>query len=207
MSLFYRVTYWLGVRPWEQMARLPIGGQISSLLAREEGERTPPYGSVLDLGCGSGIWSVELGRRGWEVTGVDLVPKALRVAQRRVSDSGVRARLVLGDVTALRSAGIGSGFGLVVDFGTLHGLAEAQRKAAGREVSAVTAAGATMLMLAWVPGSRGPLPRGMTREDVGSSFKEWTIIDEQPADVSGAPGFVRKAGPRFFRLRREGIAS
>ena len=44
-----------------------------------------------------------------------------------------------GDVTALREAGVGSGFRLVLDTGTFHGLTDAQREAMGREVTAVAA--------------------------------------------------------------------
>jgi SAM-dependent methyltransferase len=159
MSLFYKVAYWGGFKPWEHMAMLPIADQISSLFDREERERQPSYGPVLDLGCGSGICSVKLAARGWEVTGVDIVPKALRIARKRALEAGVEVRLIEGDVTALRAVGVGSGFQLVLDFGVVHGLTQTQREAAGREVSAVTAAKATLLMLAWAPARRGLLPR------------------------------------------------
>ena len=89
MSLFYKFAYWGGFKPWEHMTLLPIADQISSLFDREERERQPPYGPVLDLGCGSGIWSVKLAARGWEVTGVDIVPKALRIARKRAREASV----------------------------------------------------------------------------------------------------------------------
>jgi 2-polyprenyl-3-methyl-5-hydroxy-6-metoxy-1,4-benzoquinol methylase len=79
MSVAYRILYGLGVTPWEQVAKLPhVTERISALFARQEAGREPPYGPVLDLGCGSGIWAVELAARGWQVTGIDFVPKALR---------------------------------------------------------------------------------------------------------------------------------
>jgi SAM-dependent methyltransferase len=202
MSLLYRVAYWIGVKPWEDMATLPINAQIAALFEREERERQAPYGAALDLGCGSGIWAVKLAARGWQVTGIDIVPTALRAARRRIAAAGVDARLVQGDLTALRRAGVGSGFDFVLDLGAIHGLTDAQRAAAGREVGAVAAPGATMLLLAWIPGRRGPLPRGMSRDEVGAVFPEWTVTDDVVADVSGAPGFIRKAAPRFYRLRR-----
>jgi methylase of polypeptide subunit release factors len=78
MSVAYKILYWVGFTPWEQMATSkPISEQITALFAREEAERQPPYGQALDLGCGSGIWSVKLAARGWQVTGVDNIPKAL----------------------------------------------------------------------------------------------------------------------------------
>lgn len=203
MSLFYRLSYWIGIKPWEEMASLPIAAQISSLLDREQRERQPPYGAALDLGCGSGIWSVDLAARGWEVTGVEIVPKALNEAHRRARDAGVEVQLVEGDMTALRSAGVGSGFRFVVDLGAIHGLTDAQRAAVSQELGAVTAADATMLLLAWLPGRRGPLPRGMSHEKVRAVFPEWTVVNEELADVTDAPWFIRKAEPRFYRLRRQ----
>jgi SAM-dependent methyltransferase len=203
MSLFYRLAYWMGLTPWEEMATLPISKQIFSLFDREERERQPPYGQALDLGCGSGIWTVQLAIRDWQVTGIEVVPKALRAAHRRIRKAGVAARLIQGDMTSLRTAGVGSDFRFVLDLGAIHGLNSGQRNAVGREVSAVTSAGATMLLLAWIPANRGPLPRGMSRDEVQAVFPRWKLIAEDPADVSGAPGFIRKAEPCFYRLRRE----
>lgn len=72
------------------------------------------------------------------MTGVELVPKAVHAARARARDAGVDAVIVHGDVTALRAVGVAPGFRLVWDFGALHGLTQAQRRAVGREVSART---------------------------------------------------------------------
>lgn len=111
-------------------------------------------------------------------------------------------QFIQGDITALRAAGITPGFQLVWDFGTVHGLTPTQRKAVGREVTAVTEPGATMLMLAWAPGWRGPLPRGASRADIQMAFPSWMIIDEVAFDVSGLPSPLRKVNPICYRLRR-----
>jgi ubiquinone/menaquinone biosynthesis C-methylase UbiE len=89
-----------------------------ALFLREEAGQSP-YGLALDLGCGSGIWAVKLAARGWQVTGVDFVPKALRRARERAHEAGVELRLIEGDVTALRATGVGSGYRLL-DFGLFH---------------------------------------------------------------------------------------
>ena len=203
MSLFYRLLYRVGFAPWEEMSALPAGEQAAALLDREQAERDPPYGSALDLGCGSGLWSIELARRGWEVTGVDIVPKALAAARERIREAGVEVRLLEGDITALRAAGVGSGFRLVLDFGTFHGLSPAQREAAGREVSAVVAGDATLLMYATKPGRRGPLPRGASRVEIEAAYPGWRVIDEEAFDASGLPGPFKRSEPRWYRLRRE----
>ena len=170
---------------------------------REESERQPPYGPALDLGCGTGMQAVELARRGWQVTGVEIVSKALCAARKRVREAGVEVRLVLGDVTALRAAALGTGFRFVLDFGCFHGLTDAQHAAMGREVPSVTAPEATMLMIAWAPGRRGPLPRGASRADIEGAFPDWTVINVDALPVSALPGPLKNAEPRCYRLRRD----
>jgi len=202
MSLFYKFQYLVGLTPWEQMPSLPIGDQAVALLDREGSRRDPPYGRALDLGCGTGLWSVRLARRGWEVTGVDIVPKAVRTARERARRTGVEARFVDGSITALTTAGIGSEFRLILDFGVVHGLPPEQVRAVSREATAVATEDATLLMYAFAPGRRGPLPRGIGREEIEQAYGAWTITDEKPFDVTGAPRFVQKAHPRFYCLRR-----
>ena len=118
MSLFYEVSYRLGFHPWEDLAaHPPFGDQLLSL-AREEHGVEPPYGRALDLGCGSAVWGVQLAQRGWQVTGLDNVGRALARADERVRDAGVEMALVLGDVTRLHESDVGSGYRLVMDTGT-----------------------------------------------------------------------------------------
>jgi SAM-dependent methyltransferase len=203
MNLFYTVAYWLGFAPWEYAATHPPAVRhITALFEREERGRQPPYGRALDLGCGRGHWSITLAQRGWYVTGVDLARKAVRAARARASGLGLKVQIVRGDVTALRDAGVGSGFRLVWDFGTVHGLTQAQRQAVGRGVSALATDDATILMLAWAPGRRGPLPRGASRQEVQEAFAGWQVTDEEPFDATGLPRPLRNVNPRICRLRR-----
>jgi SAM-dependent methyltransferase len=206
VSTGYKLLYGIGFTPWEEIAALPnVAELFATLLDREEAGRRPPYGPVLDLGCGSGIWAVELAKRGWEVTGVDIVPKALRRARERARAAGVELRLVEGDTTKLRSSGVGSGFPFLLDLGLFHDeLSDAQRAAMGREVTAVAAPGAALLMVAWAPGRRGPLPRGASRADIESAYPAWEVVDAQPVDLTGAAfyRYMRKADPHLYRLER-----
>ena len=207
MSFAYRMLYRVGYTPWEQIADEPHATrQIRALFEREEAGREPPYGPLLDLGCGSGIWAVELAQRGWQVTGVDDVPKALRRARERAREAGVEVRLVEGDVTKLGATGVGSGFPFLLDFGIFHDeLTDAQRAAMGREVSAVAAPGATLLMVAWAPRRRWVLPRGASRAAIEAAYPGWEVVDEDAIDPSGVPlyRFARDADPRIYRLRKK----
>jgi SAM-dependent methyltransferase len=202
VSFFYKFQYLVGLTPWERMPSLPIGQQAVALLDGEEGSRRPPYGRALDLGCGTGYWSVRLAQHGWEVTGVDIVPKAVRVARKRARRAGMEISFLEGRVTALTSAGIDSGFRLILDFGVVHGLPAEQVRAVSREVTALATEDAALLMYAFSPGRRGPLPRGIDREEIEHAYSGWRIVDEVAFDLLGAPRFVQQAHPRFYCLRR-----
>ncbi|HMJ04187.1 MAG TPA: class I SAM-dependent methyltransferase [Conexibacter sp.] len=201
----YRLAYAIGFHPWEDLAEHPpFAGKLLEMVEREENGHGPPYGLALDLGTGSAVWGVRLAQRGWQVTGVDVVEKALRRARERVREAGVEMRLVHGDVTALRPSDVGSGFRLVLDTGTFHGLDDAQREAMGREVSAICAEDATLLIDCFAPRRRGPLPRGAGRSDVERAFPGWEVIDDEQADTEpDALARLFKFDERFYRLRRE----
>jgi SAM-dependent methyltransferase len=202
--LWYRFFYQIGFTPWEaDPTQGPAADQISTLFDREEKDRPPAERQVLDLGCGTGIWSVALASRGWQVTGIDIVPKAIRRARARAHASGVAATFVEGDVAALRAVGIKSGFRFVLDIECFNHLSEKQRVAVGEEVTAVTAPDATMLMLVWAPGRRGPLPPGASRHDIERALPEWVVIAEDSyAATSTLPRPLRNVAPCFYRLRR-----
>ena len=201
----YEFAYKIGFHPWEDLAEHPpFAGKLLEMVAREEDGREPPYGRALDLGCGSAVWGVRLAKRGWQVTGVDSVEKALARARERVDEEGVEMGLVHGDVTALRQADVGSGFRLVLDTGTFHSLTDAQHEAMGREVSAVCAGDATVLLDCFAPRRRGPLPRGASRADVERAFPGWEVTDIEIADSEpDALARLFKFDERFYRLRRD----
>ena len=199
----YRLAYSVRFHPWEDAATdEPFVEKIGEVLDREA-SGGPPHGRALDLGTGSGIWGIELVRRGWEVTGVDNVDKALRRAGERVTKAGVEMRLVRADVTALREAGVDSGYRLLLDTGTFHGLTPVQRQAMGREVTAVAAPDATLLLLVW-PRRRRPLIRGASRSDVATAFPGWTITDVEPSHFSlpKPMELLLRPDEHWYRLRR-----
>jgi hypothetical protein len=202
----YRLAYAIGFHPWEDLAEHPpFAAKLLELVAREEDGREAPYGRALDLGTGSAVWGVRLAQRGWEVTGIDIVEKALRRATRRADSAGAKIRLVHGDVTSMRDAGLRPGFRLLLDTGTFHGLSDADRQTMGRELSAVAAPDATLILDCFAPRRRGPLPRGASRADVEQAFPGWTITDIEVADTQpDALARLMRFDERFYRLRRDG---
>jgi SAM-dependent methyltransferase len=201
----YRFAYQIGFHPWEDAAADPaFVEKISELFAREEKGREPPFGKALDLGTGSGIWAIELAKRGWQVTGVEIVEKALQRAHDRVQKAGIEVQLVRGDVTTLRAAGIGSGYRLVLDTGTFHDFEIAQQKAMGREVDTVAAPEATVLLYVWAKHRR-PLIRGASRGEIEEAFPGWQVTNVEASHfrLPKLLELVLKPDDYWYTLRRK----
>ena len=97
----YRLAYAIGFHPWEDFAdHPPFADTLTRLVAAEENGGGPPFGPALDIGTGSGVWAVRLAERGWRVTGVDLVERALKRAHERVAEAGVEVEFVRGDAVS-----------------------------------------------------------------------------------------------------------
>ena len=198
----WKFSYAIGFHPWEDTDQ-EFFQSLSSLLAREEQNRVPPYGRALDVGTGSAIWGIELAKRGWEVTGVDLVGKALDRGRERVQAAGVDMELVQGDVTRLSEAEVGSGFRLILDTGTFHDFDTEQQQGMARSVDALASEDATVILLCW-PRRIRPLIRGVSREEIEAAFAGWQITDVEPSFFKLPPpqkGVLRPVEHRY-RLRR-----
>jgi len=72
------------------------------------GDRSVP---ILDIGCGTGRHAIELARRGYGVTGIDLSPSQIERARAKAASAGVAPDLRVGDARALS---FGPEFGLAL---------------------------------------------------------------------------------------------
>jgi len=68
---------------------------IFSLISVRESE------CVLGVGCGTGVYLLELAQRGAQVAGVDSSPNMIEIAQRKLAGAGYAAHLKLADAEAL----------------------------------------------------------------------------------------------------------
>ena len=200
MSRFYRLAYALGFAPWEADAE-NVAPELRSFVGRVEDGHDRPFGAALDLGCGRGRWSVELAERGWDVTGIDVVPRAVLGARQRAEEAGVNARFIEGSVTSLREAGVGTGYRLVLDVECFNHLSHEDRVAVGVEVDAVTDPDAAIVLLVWSKARRGPFPSGATRDEVSAAFPGWGVVDEKPYQAKLPPP-LRGIKPTWYRLAR-----
>lgn len=199
MNIRYEFAYRFGFTPWEREE----GGfrpELIALLDELEVGREKPYGKALDIGCGTGAHSIELAQRGWDVTGVDTVDRALDEARGKPGAEAVT--FVKGDATRLQDA-VEPGFKLLLDVGCLHGMKPSEWAAYGRGATQVAHFEATMIVFAFSPGRlRGPLPRGISKDDLLRALPDWKLEHEQPADMTNMPGPLQRTQPRWYRLSR-----
>jgi SAM-dependent methyltransferase len=135
--------------------------QIEALL-----QLRPPR-RILDLPCGQGRHAIELARRGYQVTGVDLSPYMLGVAKQRADAAGVQVRWLTGD---MREPLRGERFDLVLNLFTSFGYFDDEAD----DQKVVAAAAATV-----APGGRFLL-EVINGERVMGNFqeREWFTIGQ-----------------------------
>ncbi|MGD1170005.1 class I SAM-dependent methyltransferase [Mycobacterium seoulense] len=169
----FRIFYRIGFTPWDGH---PLAQSVRDLVEGTVDAPALPAGSALEVGCGTGDCSIYLAQHGWKVTAVDFVAKPLERARTKARGSGTAVKFVQADVTQLSQAGIGGNFGLIVDNGCLHNMSDDDRDAYVREISAVAAPDARLLVVAFVPGGRIGV-RGVTRDEMERRFAPaWTLL-------------------------------
>ncbi|MEN8240405.1 MAG: class I SAM-dependent methyltransferase [Chloroflexota bacterium] len=113
--LFFRLFY-LGTPPWDSGITPP---------ELEEFIQNHPPGRAIDLGCGTGTNVITLTQHGWQVSGVDFVPKAILQARRKARLAGIHSPFFIGDVTD--SSFFQGNYDLILDIGCYHALSAEQR--------------------------------------------------------------------------------
>jgi SAM-dependent methyltransferase len=203
-ALLYRTAYVLHLNVWDRTLPPPV------LVELIEGPSRLPPRRALDLGCGGGTEAIYLARHGWDVTGVDLMPRALAIARRRAARAGVSPRFLVGDTTRLRESGVGADYDLLVDYGCYHTLPADRRDAYADGVSEAAAPGATYLLLGFA-NPRFPMQAGVSANEVRARFSSrgWEVVRADRLAAAAIPPLKLRAqvvaahfGLWAYRLRR-----
>ena len=80
-------------KEWERLVRDPYHRLEFDTTMRFLEKYLPNEGRVLDAGGGPGRYSIELARRGYLVTLLDLTPKLLEIARERIREAQVQANI------------------------------------------------------------------------------------------------------------------
>jgi ubiquinone/menaquinone biosynthesis C-methylase UbiE len=112
---------------------------LRELFSRLAGSR----GTLLEVGCGIGVDSIQLAKCGFDVTAVDLTENALAVAKEFAAQRGVRIDFRLGNAEGLDFPD--GSFDVVYSFGVLHHTPDIERSVA--EVRRVLVPGGTAYVM------------------------------------------------------------
>lgn len=194
MGIAYRLMYALGFTPWDGV----LPSELKSII---EGPDALPHGRVLDLGSGMGTKAIYMATHGWNVTGVEVVARALHEAQRRAKVAGVQVDFRQGDVTRLDSLGLDPGYSLIFDFGCYHSLRGEQRARYAEGVTALAAPGAMLLIDAFTR-ALPPVPGGVSESELRERFPAWDFIWSRPNEEAGTAAMRRAAAMWFCLTKR-----
>ena len=189
-----------GPAPWDigkpKGAFVAVAGQIKS--------------PVLDAGCGTGDNALFFAARGHRVIGIDFVPEAIRRAQAKAAERGLKVEFLLKDATALGDWG--ERFASAIDSGLFHVLSDDDRRRYVAGLARVVEPGGRLFLMCFSDTEPGTdEPRRISRRELYDAFADgWVVESVQPARCEIHPEFTEvqfsEAGPKmwFAVIRRTG---
>jgi len=151
-----------------------VGRPASELQEIVENGTIKP-GKALVLGCGTGTNAVYLASKGFEVTGVDVAPTALALAEQHAAEAKVRVRWLVADAVTLPDIG---SFDFIFDRGCYHHVQLYNAAGFVQSMDSRTAPGAHFLLLAGnanEPNHGGP-PRVEETQLVDNFARTWDFV-------------------------------
>lgn len=126
-KLYFNLRYLFFEPPWDTGVSPPellefIEDHPSTPAGRGDGGQASPGQArrAIDIGCGTGTNVITLAQAGWQVTGVDFAPYAIRIAKRKAKRAGIQAELMVRDASKMK--GITGPFDMALDIGCFHSL-------------------------------------------------------------------------------------
>ena len=130
-----------------QIFKVPIRwvfGLHPELAELVESGRIAP-GRAIDLGCGVGNEAIYLAKKGFNVTGIDFSPTAIKLARDKAQEAGVEVTFIKDDLTNLLN--VSGTFDLLLDYGALNDLTQEERDLYMRNVVPLTHPGSCFLLM------------------------------------------------------------
>jgi len=184
-NLFRRLIfqYWyFGQPPWD------TGISPPELLEFIQNNKP---GRAMDIGCGTGTNVITLAKAGWQVTGVDFAPRAIKLARQKIKSQNIQAELSVNDATNLR--GINGVFDLVLDIGCFHSIPKDGQIKYLAQLDQILAPNGFWLMYGFLNPGTLPSTPGLAEVDIN-------LISSQLTLVSRRDGFDKRERPSAWFL-------
>jgi len=133
-------------------------------------------GRTLDVGCGTGEHALLAAGLGLEATGLDVSPRAIRLAELKASQRNLAARFLVASALEMETAG--ALYDTTLDCGLFHVFDNPDRARFVRNLHSVLVPGGRYFMLCFSdlqPGDWGP--RRVSTAEIESSFADGWSID------------------------------
>jgi cyclopropane fatty-acyl-phospholipid synthase-like methyltransferase len=123
-------------------------------------------GKALDLGCGTGTNAITLAKSGWQVTGLDFAPRAIRIAKKKAKSNGVKVKLLVEDVTHLDS--FLDCFELILDMGCFHSIPQNDQARYISSINRLLTSNGTYLLYVFFKDHANDKGPGVTEADIAN---------------------------------------
>jgi cyclopropane fatty-acyl-phospholipid synthase-like methyltransferase len=176
-KIFFTFRYWLNNPPWDTGITPP---EVYEFI------KNHPSGNALDLGCGTGTNVITLAEHGWQTTGVDYIPKAIRTARRKIKRTGLedRANFHVADVLTYQAQDVL--FELILDIGCFHSFRDDDVKRYANNISSLLAPGGKLLLYVHLNLTLDP-GHGVKNSDLAVLEEYLTLVKRQDGQESSRP--------------------
>jgi len=157
-----------------KLFRVPIPwvfGSKPDLERLVESGRIQP-GRAIDLGCGAGLEAIYLAKKGFDVTGVDFSPTAIKMARKNAESAGLKIEFIQDDLTNLEH--IHGTFDFLLDYGAMNDLNQQDRDSYVVNVLPLCHPGSQFLLMCF----EGNLPPAELEQRLANLFSIETISRE-----------------------------
>lgn len=168
--------------------RLPWHQEEPPALLEAAVNLRPRPARALDVGCGAGVFSVWMAGQGLQVTGIDLFPEAIAMAEARAKERGVEVTFLATDLLEYEPE---RPFDIVFDSGCLHALVGGNADAYKRQLLLWLARGGDYVLGHW--GKRHALdwrpigPRRRSEKTISRIFQPELALRETDVTTIPAP--------------------
>ena len=161
--------YWyFGQPPWDTGISPP---ELLEFIKDHQPART------LDIGCGTGTNVITLAKAGWQVTGVDFAPRAIKLAKQKIKSAGVHAEVSVNDATKL--SGIIGPFDFALDLGCFHGISKNGQAKYLEQLDRILAPNGFWLMYAFLNPNADPSSSGLAEADINLISTHLTLLSRR----------------------------
>jgi len=153
-------------------------------------------GRAIDIGCGTGTNVITLAKAGWQVTGVDFAPRAIKLARQKLKRAGIQAELSVNDATKL--SGITGPFDFALDLGCFHGISKEGQAKYLDQLKRILAPNGFWLIYTF-------LNPGTPRSGHGLNELDLSLIASRLSLISRRDGFDKRERPSAWFLFQKPI--